>query len=55
MARKAPPTFTRGRHSSARTGRAATAREDLENYEKSDPEEPETDIRKSRGGRSLDF
>lgn len=34
---------------------AATAREDLENYEKSDPEEPETDIRKSRGGRSLDF
>ncbi len=34
---------------------AATAKEDLENYEKSDPEETENDIRKSRGGRSLDF
>lgn len=34
---------------------AATAKEDLENYEKSGPEEPENDIRRSRGGRSLDF
>ena len=34
---------------------AATAKEDLENYEKSEPGEPETDIRKSRGGRALDF
>ena len=34
---------------------AATAREDLEDYNRSTPEELDGDVRKSRGGRSLDF